>query len=272
MLAPGVLSFAPPAQRLATVRVDQRVAYRTHLETRDRAGAIAAVIAVHVGLLLMLLHLSGRMDITDPQSVLRVFDLTNPPPPPPPPPPRMKQQPRPKNKEGGAAPKNITSQATPVVAPKPRIVTPPVQKIAATETPRQGTAQTQGASNVAGPGTGAGGTGNGSGSGSGGNGSGGGGDNGVAVPPHLTTPVLRGSDFPRQLLDSWPRGATVFMRLRVDARGFVSECAVDRGTGVQAIDSTMCNLAHDRLRFRPAFNRIGQPVAGWFGYAQPAPR
>jgi protein TonB len=74
------------------------------------------------------------------------------------------------------------------------------------------------------------------------------------------------------MLDRWPRGATVFMRLRVDARGYVSECTVDRGTGVAAIDSVVCNVAHDRLRFRPALNRAGQPVAGWFGYAQPAPR
>jgi protein TonB len=74
------------------------------------------------------------------------------------------------------------------------------------------------------------------------------------------------------MLDQWPGGATVFMRLRVDARGFVAECMVDRGTGVPPIDAEMCNLAHDRLRFRPAVNRGGLPVAGWFGYAQPAPR
>jgi protein TonB len=84
--------------------------------------------------------------------------------------------------------------------------------------------------------------------------------------------VLLGRDFPSQVLDQWPRGATVFLRLRVDARGYVSECNVDRGTGVAAIDSEMCNLAHDRLRFRPALSRSGQAVAGWFGYAQPAPR
>jgi protein TonB len=94
----------------------------------------------------------------------------------------------------------------------------------------------------------------------------------VAEPPHLATPVLTGRDFPRDLLQQWPRGATVFMRLRVDARGYVSECTVDRGTGVAAIDSVVCNLAHDRLRFRPALDRSGQPVAGWFGYAQRAPR
>ena len=123
-----------------------------------------------------------------------------------------------------------------------------------------------------GPGTGAGGVGTGTGSGAGGNGPGGGGEGGVAEPPHLVTPVLRGRDFPREMLDEWPSRATVFLRLRVDVRGYVSECLVDRGTGVATIDSQMCNLAHERLRFRPALNRGGQAVAGWFGYAQPAPR
>jgi protein TonB len=245
--------------------------YRSDLNARDKGGAIAAVIAVHAGLLLALLHLSGKVDLADPQSTLSIFNLGQPPPPPPPPL-TQKQQPKPKEKEGSSAPRNIKSEATPVAAPKPKIVVPPVPQIAAAETPRQGIAPTQGASAVRGPGTGAGGAGTGTGSGAGGNGPGGGGDNGVAEPPRLATPVLTGRDFPRDLLDRWPGGATVFLRLRVDARGFVGECTVDRGTGVPAIDSTMCNLAHDRLRFRPALNRSGQAVAGWFGYAQPAPR
>ena len=88
----------------------------------------------------------------------------------------------------------------------------------------------------------------------------------------MITRVLRGQDIPRDTLDDWPRGATVFMRLRVDASGNVSECTVDRGTGVPSIDNLLCNLAHERLRFRPAVDRSGQAVAGWFGYAQPAPR
>jgi len=246
------------------------VAYRTDIDNRHRGSAIVAVVAIHAALLLAFLHLSGRIDLTDPQDALRVIDLTPSVPPPPPPPPQ-EQQARPKEREGGSAPENIKSEATPVVAPKPRIVTPPVQEIAAAETPRQGTAPTQGASDVRGPGTGAGGIGNGTGSGSGGNGPGGGGG-GQAEPPHLVTPVLTGREIPPELLDQWPRRATVFMRLRVDARGYVAECTVDRGTGVPAIDSTICNLAHDRLRFRPALDRSGQAVAGWFGYAQPAPR
>lgn len=243
--------------------------YRSDLNKRDKSGAVAAVVAIHAGLLLAFLNLSGKIDLADPQSAMRVFDVKEVPPQPPPAP--RTQQPKPKEKEGGSAPENIRSEAAPVAAPRPRIETPPVQPIPAAETPRQGTAPTQGASDVRGPGTGAGGSGTGTGGGSGGTGTGGGGE-GTAYPPRLVTPVLTGRDFGRALLDQWPRGSPVFLRLRVDARGYVSECIVDRGTGVAAIDSVVCNLAHDRLRFRPALNRSGQAVAGWSGYAQPPPR
>jgi protein TonB len=247
------------------------VAYRSDIGNRDRTGAIVAVVAIHAVLFYMLLHLSGPMDIPGAQSVMRVFDLTRPPPhPPPPPPPERSQQAKPREKEGGSAP-NLKSEATPIKAPKPKLIVPPVPQIAASETPRQGTQPTQGAAPVAGPGTGTGGSGTGTGTGAGG-GSGGGGGGGVAEPPHLATPVLTGRDFPRELLQQWPRGANIFMRLRVDARGYVSECTVDQGTGVAAIDNSVCNIVHDRLRFRPALNRSGQAVAGWFGYAQRAPR
>jgi len=247
------------------------VAYRTNISTRDRSGAIAAVIGIHLLLLFMLLHLNGSGDLTSADSVLKVLNLSQPTPPPPPPP-QQKPQPKPKEKEGGSAPPNIRSQATPVEAPTPKIIIPPVPQIAASETPREGIQPTQGAAPFAGPGTGAGGTGNGTGSGSGGNGPGGGGDNGVAEPPHLATPVLTGRDFSSDLLEEWPRGATVFLRLRVDTSGYVSACDIIHGTGIPTVDSQVCNIAHDRLRFRPALNRSGQAVAGWFGYAQRAPR
>ena len=229
------------------------------------------MIAVHAALLFAFLHISGKIDIGDAQEALQIFDINEVRPPSPPPPPQTPQA-KPKEKEGGSAPKNIRSQATPVVAPKPQIEIPQLPKIAATETPRQGTAPTQGASDVPGPGTGAGGTGTGTGSGAGGSGPGGGGENGVAYPPRLVTPVLRGRDFSRDLLEAWPGGAQVFLRLRIDPNGYVSECIIDRGTGVASLDSEVGALVHQRLRFRPALNRVGQPVAGWFGYRQTPPR
>src|SRR5438874_12506207 len=129
--------------------------YRSHLGAKDRSGAIAAVVAIHAALLFAFLHLAEKITIGDSQGVLSVFNVNEVKPPPPPP--RPKPQPKPKEKQGGSAPKNIRSEATPVVAPTPKIEIPTPPKIAATETPRQGTAPTQGASNVRGPGTGAGG-------------------------------------------------------------------------------------------------------------------
>src|SRR5205807_6252893 len=132
--------------------------------------------------------------------------------PPPPPPPQQKTQAKPKAKEGGSAPKNVKSEATPVVAPAPKIPSPPT--VAATETPRQGTAPTQGASSVRGPGAGAGGVGTGTGSGAGGNGPGGGGG-GVAVPASLLRGI-GGRDYPPGIGERWPRGAAIYVRLRVE--------------------------------------------------------
>jgi protein TonB len=247
--------------------------YRSDLNSRDKSGAIAAVIIVHAAILFALLRASGHFPMVSTRDVLRVFNVNDVPPPPPPPPIQQQaQKQKPKQAQGAASPKNIRSQATEVAAPKPRIALPLPVPMATSTTPNQGTQATQGASNVLGPGTGAGGVGTGTGSGGAGAGTGGGGEGGAVSPPRLVTPVLRGGDFPQGMLDQWPGGATVFLRLRVDARGYVSECAVDRGTGVASIDSEMCNLAHDRLRFRPAVSRSGQAVAGWFGYAQPAPR
>lgn len=242
--------------------------YRSDLNPRDKSGAIAAVIAIHAALLFALLHLADRMRVAGNDDALKTFDLRDHPPPPPPPPPIRTERSKSRVREGGSAPKNITSEATPIVVPPPRVVTPPLVQLAATQTPNVGAAISQGAADLAGVGTGGAGTGNGSGGGSGS----GGGDNMAAEPPHLATPVLRGRDIPDDILEQWPRGATVFMRLRVDPRGYVAECTIDRGSGIPDVDNSLCNIAHERLRFRPAVNRSGQAVAGWFGYAQPAPR
>jgi protein TonB len=248
--------------------------YRSNLNTRDKGGAVAAVIAIHVALAFALLHMSGTIDLAQPERALEVFDLSavKPPPPPPPPPVQQAKQ-KPKAKEGASSPKNIKSEATPVVAPKPPIVLPVPPKIAVSETPREGAAPTQGAAPVRGPGTGAGGLGTGTGSGGAGSGNGGGGTGGRLVArTQLRTPVLTGRNFSRQLLDSWPRGAQVFTRLRIDANGFVIQCIVDRGTNIPQIDNEVCNQARLRLRFQPAITESGQRVADWFGYRQAAPR
>jgi protein TonB len=247
--------------------------YRTNLNSRDKSGAIAAVLAVHAGLLFVFLNLSGRMNLADPQRVLNVFDVNEVPPPPQPdvPEPAEEQQ-KPKEEEGAAAPENIKAQATPVVAPKPRIQLPVPVPVTPSETPNEGAAPTQGAGDRPGPGTGAGGTGTGTGSGGAGSGSGGGGEGIAATRTRLSTPPLRGRDFSAQLLDAWPRGAWVYMRFRVDAAGNIIQCITDRGTGNPAIDASICDTARRRLRYRPGIDRNGNRVADWAAYGQAPPR
>ena len=102
--------------------------YRSNLETRDKGGAIAAVVAVHAALLFALLHISGQDRSWRPAKRARVLDIgatsatpaTAA---------SSGAQPEPKQRRW-LGPKNIRSKATPVVAPKPKIVTPPVQQIA----------------------------------------------------------------------------------------------------------------------------------------------
>lgn len=242
--------------------------YRSDLKARDRGGALAATLAVHVGLVFVLLHLSGRIELPGPQDALEVIDVLQPskPPPPPPPPPARLEQSRPKEREGGSAPKNIKSEATPVVAPKPRVEPQIPNPVVVAETPRQGADPTQGASNVPGPGTGAGGVGTGTGSGRGGSGPGGGGG-GVAVPPRLVRGITA-RDYPPAIMRSWPRGGTIFLRLRIEANGRPSSCDVMRGFGSPEADQWTCSLVMQRGQFRPAVDARGNPVAAWFGYRQ----
>lgn len=242
--------------------------YRTEVNQRDRAGAIGAVAAIHGAILFALLHLSGQIDLADPQSALKIIDLIDiakPKPPPPPPAPQRSAQ-KPKEKEGGSAPKNVKSEATPVVAPKPRVTPQIPNPVVVAETPRSGTDPTQGAAPVPGPGTGAGGLGNGTGSGLGGSGSGGGGG-GVASPARLVRGI-GGRDYPTAIRASWPRGGAIFVRLRIEPNGRPSRCDVMRGFGNPEADQWTCSLIMQRGQFRPALDSAGRPVSAWFGYRQ----
>lgn len=237
--------------------------YRSDLNPRDRSGAIAAVVAIHAALLLALLNLSGRIELTDPQRVLDVFDVTE-------------IEPRPETEvveqereataepeEGEASPENIRSQATEIVDPRPEISLPVPVPMETTETPNQGVEATQGAADVPGPGTGAGGVGTGTGSGGSGSGTGGGG--GVAVPATLVRGITT-SDYPRGI--RFPRNGRIFVRLRIEASGRPSQCDVMRGYGDPVADQWTCRLLMERGQFRPARNARGEPVAAWFGYVQ----
>src|SRR4030095_13778394 len=106
--------------------------YEPRLTRRDRAISFSMVAAIHVALAFALINMSPPIRQALPEQVVEMFDVTEPPPTPeedvgeqiPAP-----KEDAPKEEEGAASPKNIRSQATPVVAPKPPIqqpVPPPI--------------------------------------------------------------------------------------------------------------------------------------------------
>jgi protein TonB len=243
--------------------------YRLTLDKKDKGGAIAAVVAIHAALLFALLHLSGTVDLADPQRVLQVInvrEVTEPPPPPPQP--KQAQKAKAKEKEGGAAPKNIKSEATPVVAPKPPTLLPLPPTIAVSETPREGVARTQGASDVRGPGTGAGGVGTGTGSGAGGNGPGGGGDGGIATRAQPLTRGPRSHDYPPRLRRILASGRSPFVKFTIQPNGRIANCRAYESSGDPELDNATCLLVTRGLVYRPALNRRGEAVASEAFYRQ----
>ena len=233
---------------------------------RDRTATLTAVVLVHVALAFALLNLSGAVRLPDPDELTQLIDVTAEPPPPP----IVEIVPeteRPKKREGAASAKNIESQATPVVAPKPVIVVPTPQPIVASPTPREGVQATQGASDVVGPGTGAGGSGTGTGSGGAGAGDGGGGS-GIATRARLISPSLRTRDYPSGLRDRLRYGAAPFVMFTVLPNGRVSNCRIYQSSGDREIDMMTCALVTARFVYRPAYNQRGQPVASDNAYEQ----
>jgi periplasmic protein TonB len=242
--------------------------YEPRLTRRDRAVTFSMVAAVHVALAFALINLSPPVRQALPEQVVEMFDVT------PPPPPEeiiVEQIPTPKDspkeEEGAASPKNIRSQATPVVAPKPPIALPIPPPMPVTQTPNTGSERTQGASNVLGPGTGAGGVGTGTGSGGSGSGTGGGGSGGIGTRPSVVRGITN-RDYPNEVARYWPRGGAVFIAVRVLPNGRATDCKINRSIGIPAIDQWTCKLVEERAVFRPATDRSGRPVAAWYGYIQ----
>jgi periplasmic protein TonB len=185
---------------------------------------------------------------------LKLFDVAEPPPPP------IEQvipaERRTEAPEGEAAPPNLKSKATPVVAPKPRVpleVPPPVT---AAPTPAQGSEASSGAAPVPGPGTGAGGVGTGTGSGGQGDGTGGG---GLRQRARLLRGELSRADYPRAARRAGI-GGRVVVRIDVGTNGRVSACSIVQSSGNADLDETSCRLIRQRYRYEPARDAQGRPA------------
>jgi protein TonB len=127
-----------------------------------------------------------------------------------------------------------------------------------------GTANTAGATDQ-GQGTGRSGTGEGTGSGEGGGGQGG----GAATKPVLTRAITDASAFPVPPGGRQARiGQSVIVRLTVSAQGRATRCSIYRPSPFPETDAAVCRLALDQLRFEPARDASGNPVAATFHYQQ----
>jgi protein TonB len=219
--------------------------YRGTADRPDKAKAIAAVVAVHA--ILAAVILSGLNVRAVRQSVERLvtLEIREPPPPPrvPPPPP----QPRPKQAklDEGAAGKK--ADPSPIVAPKPRI--PVTSPLPAAPVAGTGSATTSGAANY-GTGTGAGGS---------GIGRGGGGDFSKFTPARRITKIPD-REYRRLSATGINRGS-VGVTIKVNTDGSASNCRIARTSGDSSIDSLMCDLTLRYVRFSPALDEQGRPVA-----------
>ncbi|WP_230483471.1 energy transducer TonB [Sphingomonas sp. Leaf21] len=222
---------------------------------RLRAAIPTALIVGGMGYALILgLGFAPGVPISSP--ALDSFDVT---PPAPPPPPRVRPQKvathRPR---GAAAPPNIRSQATEIVAPPPLVVLPPVSPVVVAPVAGTGADASQGASDRPGPGTGAGGIGNGTGSGGSGDGDG----YGDETPPELIRGRITPSDYPPGASRA-EIGGKVTVRYFVNVDGRVSGCVVTRSSGNAELDETTCRLVTRRFRYAPSRDADGRPVGAY---------
>jgi len=211
----------------------------------DRAKAVAAVVAVHAALAIALLTGLRVGVVREAVERMTTIDIREPPPPPPvkPPPPAPKPH-EAKKPAGAPAPK---AEPTPVVAPQPRLPLPspiPAAKIAGT-----GSASSSGAG-TSGTGTGAGGS---------GYGPGGGGTGGFTPAQKVTKVPDR--EYRRLVFASGMDRGTVGISIRVTPDGRASNCRVIRSSGSPVADSLMCQLTEEYVRFLPARDPQGRPVA-----------
>ena len=218
--------------------------YRGTADRSDQAKAIAAVVAVHIALAFIILSGLNVQEVKQAVEHLTTVDIIQPPPPPRVQPPKAAPKPQAMEKPQGVAPKK--AEPSPVVEPQPKLPTPspvPAAKVAGT-----GSATNAGAA-ASGVGTGAGGA---------GIGAGGGGTTGFTPARKLTK--IPNREY-RRLAYSGMAAGSVAITIRVNPDGTVSNCRVIRSSGNSTADSLMCQLTLEYIRFSPARDREGRPIA-----------
>ena len=221
--------------------------YRDPSTRADRATAIVAVAAVHLGMAALLL-LGGRA--ADPpmaaQAPTKLIDVTLPPPPPPAAPEAAARP----DREAGAA--GMKADPTPIVLSPPRIALPTPNPLPAAPIAGSGSAASAGAANTGiGPGAG------GSGDGRGGGGAGGAG--GIGENARLLSGGLGRRDY-RQLRSSAAPSGRAMLAILIGPDGRVVLCSTRQSSGDPALDAALCAILQPRMRWAPARDRSGKPL------------
>jgi protein TonB len=179
---------------------------------------------------------------------MQTFDFRDPPPPVKPPPPPPKPQPRPEHARREAGAPARKAEASPVVAPPAKLPLP--SPIVAAKVAGSGSAPSAGAG-TAGNGTGAGGTGNGPG--------GGGPDYSRFTPARRISKIPDGAY--RRLAATGLESGRIGVTIKVNDDGSVTNCRIARSSGDGGADAMMCQLTLRFVRFAPARDDHGRPVA-----------
>lgn len=228
-------------------------AWKQNPQDRLIAGAATGIMVGMMGYMLVT-GLSANVEKRVEEAMVLLNLREAPPPPIVEPKPRV--EPHHAKAAGRASPKNLRQKATPVAAPKPKVVLPPPPPVVAAPVPNRGAAAASGASSQRGPGQGAGGEGDGTGSGGYGDGEGDGG-----APPRQIAGKLRARDLPPELV--LPGTHRVGVEYHVTAQGSVDACRTTETSGNGALDRFTCRLIQERFRFRPSRNADGRPVGAF---------
>ncbi|WP_126177086.1 energy transducer TonB [Tsuneonella rigui] len=229
----------------------------TTASRKPRPATLVAIVLLHLlGIYALAKAFAPGATASVEQAVLESFTVTVPVTPPPPPP-----QAEPDSGKSGEEGRKAVPKAA--VAPVPKVVVkpaPPAPRASST-----GSADTAGARD-AGSGTGAGGTGSGTGSGSGGSGQGG----GIATKPvWIGGAISNARDYPTPPGGRQARvGTEVIVKVTVGTDGRASNCSVFRASPDPEADAITCRLVVQRLRFKPATDAAGNPVAAPFYWRQ----
>ena len=219
--------------------------YRDPATGAERAKAILAVAAVHLGMAAAILFSTNAAVIPPTgQPPIQMVDVTLPPPPPPPP----KPAPTP-DREAGAAGRK--ADPAPTVLPPPRIVLPSPNPVPAAPVAGTGSAANAGAA-ASGTGTGAGGTGD-------GRGGGGAGGGGIGEDARLLSGGLTRRDY-RDLRRFDAPGGRAMLAILIGPDGRVVECSIHRSSGNPALDAALCAILMPRMRWAPARDRNGRAL------------